>query len=136
MTTISNNDIARAIYLVSKDKTNAELHDISNKVLKFLARRRLLSKSKEILERLDIMINHENGRIVVKVSSAKILKEKFKKELIFFLKKHYGAKEVVILEKIDEKLLGGVKIELNDEIIDLTVKNKIKKLQEHLTKKI
>jgi F-type H+-transporting ATPase subunit delta len=136
MTTLSNNDIARAIYLVSKDKTTAELHDVNKKVVKFLARRRLLSKSKDILGRLSKIINHENKRIIVKILSAKKLKEELKKKLIFFLEKHYKAKEVVIEETLDEKLLGGMRIEVNDEIIDLTVRNKIKKLQEHLTRKI
>ena len=39
-------------------------------------------------------------------------------------------------EILDEKLLGGIRIEINDEIIDLTVKDEIKKLQEYLTRKI
>ena len=136
MATLSNNDIAHAIYLVSKEKTHAELHEVNNKVVRFLARRRLLSKSPDILERLNKIINHEAGRIVVKVQSAKKLKEEMKNELITFLKKRYKVKEVVLTEILDEKLLGGIKIEINDEIIDLTAKNKIKKLQEHLIRKI
>ncbi|MCX6751802.1 MAG: F0F1 ATP synthase subunit delta [Candidatus Nomurabacteria bacterium] len=136
MATLLNNDIARAIYLVSKDKTHTELHDVNKKVMEFLARRRLLSKTPDILERLDKIINYESEKIVVKVSSARKLKEELKKELIFFLKKRYKVKEVVLTETLDEKLLGGMRLEINDEIIDLTVKNKIKKLQEHLIRKI
>ena len=136
MATISNKDIAHAIYLVSKDKTSAELHDINNKIIKFLARKRLLSKSKDILERLGKIINRENERIVAKVLSVKKLKEETKKKLIFFLKKHYKAKEVILIETLNEKLLGGIRVEVDDEIIDLTVKNKIKKLQEYLIRKI
>jgi F-type H+-transporting ATPase subunit delta len=136
MATLSNNDIARAIYLVSKEKTHGELHEVNNKIIKFLARRRLFSKTKDILERLDKIINYENQKIVVKVLSAKKLKEESKQELVFFLKKRYLIKEVTLVETIDEKLLGGIRIEVNDEIIDLTVKNKIKKLQEHLIRKI
>jgi F-type H+-transporting ATPase subunit delta len=136
MTTISNNDIARAIYLVSKDKTEKELGGVNEKIVKFLARRQLLSKAPGILEHLNEIINNENRRIEVKVSSDRKLKEEIKKELIFFLKKRYKAEEVILSEKIDEKLLGGIRLQINDEIIDLTVKNKIKKLQEYLTRKI
>ena len=136
MSTLSNNNIAHAIYLVSKDKTHAELHEVNSKVIKFLVRRRLLSKSRDILDRLDKIINNENGKIVVKVLSARKLKEELKKELTSFLKKHYKAKEVVLIEALEEKLLGGVRLEIDDEIIDLTVKNKIKKLQEYLIRKI
>lgn len=136
MTTLSNNDIARAIYLVSKDKTNTELHDVNSKIINFFARRRLLSKTPDILERLNKIINHEDGRIAVKVLSVAKLKDELKKELIFFLRERYKAKEILLTEILDEKLLGGMRIEVNDEIIDLTVKNKIKKLQEHLIRKI
>jgi len=136
MATISNNDIARAIYLILKDKTKIELHDVFDKVIKFLVQKRLLTKTADILERLDKIINKEEGKIIVKILSAKKLKEELKKELIIFLKERYKAKEIVFIEVLEEKLLGGMRIEVNDEIIDLTVKNKIKKLQEHLTRRI
>ena len=74
MATLSNNDIAQAIYLVSKDKTSAELAPINEKIIKFLARKRLLSKSGDILEKLNKIINQKSERIVVKVSSALELK--------------------------------------------------------------
>ncbi len=136
MSTLSNNDIAKAIYLISKDKTNAEVKSINVKIVEFLARKGLLSKAKNILERLDKIINYENKRIVAKVLSAENLGIELKKELMFFLKERYKAKEVVLAEALDPKLLGGLRLEVNDEVIDLTVKNKIKKLQEYLVRKI
>ena len=131
MTTISNNDIARTIYMMSKDQEQA---DVSKNVVKFLFRKRLLSKSPEILSQLRKIINKEEGRIVAKVSSVERLDSKMKIDLEHALKKRYSAKEVVFAESINEKLLGGVKIEVNNEVIDLSVKNKIQKLQEHLIK--
>ena len=133
MTAISNNDIARTIYMMSKDKGQA---DISKNVVKFLFRKRLLSKSPEILSQLRKIINKEEGRIVAKVSSVEKLDSKMKTSLEYALKKRYSAKEVVFTESINEKLLGGVKIEVNNEVIDLSVKNKIQKLQEHLIKSV
>jgi len=113
MSTATNNDIARAIYL-------------------FLVRKGLLSKSKDILSHLDKMINDEKGRVVAKVSSKDNLSEGIKKELTHFLTKRYSANEVSLVSNIDEKLLGGFRIEVNNEVIDLTIKNKIGKLQEYL----
>jgi len=132
----SNNDIARAIYLVSKDKTNEELDIINNRIVKFLVRKRLFSKSKNILEQLNKIIDRENERFVVKIFSAQKLTERLKKELILFFKERYQVEEIVLMETLDEKLLGGMKVEVNDEIIDLTAKNKIKRLQEYLTRKV
>jgi F-type H+-transporting ATPase subunit delta len=136
MATLSNNDIARAIYLVSKDKTEIELREINTKIIEFLTRKRLISKVPGILEKLNKIINHEEEKLEVKISTKTKLKEEVKKELIFFLKERYKVKEIVLTERLDEKLIGGMKIEIGDEIIDLTVKNKIKKLEEHLIRKI
>ena len=136
MTAISNNDIARAIYLISKDKSHSEQANILEKVVKFLFRKRLLSKAPDILLQLRKIINHEEDRIVAKVSSVEILNRQTKTNLEHALKKHYVAKEVVLLENLDKKLLGGLKVEVNNEIIDLSIKNKIEKLQEYLIKSV
>ena len=134
MATVSNNDIARAIYLSSQDKSGKEQAEILSKVTQFLFRRRLLSRSPDILARLDKMIDKSEERIVVNISSKQALHENIKKEIAQILKERYGAKKVILIESIDEKLLGGFKIQVNDEVIDLTIKNKIEKLQEYLTK--
>ena len=134
MTTISNNDIARAIYLASKEEM--EGGHFSPKVVQFLARRRLLPKAPDILLRLNKIINNEEGIVVVKISSKTHLQEKIKKEVIEILQKRYKGKSIFLKENIDQGLLGGFKIEVNDEVIDLSLKNKIEKLQEYLTESI
>lgn len=136
MTAISNNDIARSIYLVSKDKSHFQLVNIYPKIVKFLFRKRLLSKTPDILLRLKNIINKEEGRIVAKISSAKKLNLQAQARLEHDLKKRYSAKEVILDENIDSNLLGGLKIEVNDEVIDLSIKNRIGKLQEYLTKSV
>jgi len=136
MTTISNNEIARAIYLVSKDKSPTEQSLLYPKIIQFLARRHLLSKTSDILLKLGKIINSEEGRTIVVVKSAFRLGEKTKIELVQTLKKRYSSKEIVLDEKLDKNLLGGMRLEINDEVIDLSLKNKIGKLQEYLTRPI
>ncbi len=134
MTAISNKNIAEAIYLASKGKNHEEQSLVSKKVVKFLIKKRLLSKTKDILVFLNKIINEHESRIVVKVSSAEKIDEKINKEILHTLAHRYSVKEVKLEENLDKKLLGGIKIEVNDEVIDLTIKNRIKKLQEYLTK--
>ena len=133
-TTHSNNNIARAIYLASKDKPKAEQILIFKKVAKFLFRRQLLTRVPDILLQLGRVINVEENRIIAKASSFRKLDQEEKSHLEHLLKRRYGAKEIYMLETIDEKLLGGLKLEINDEVIDFSIQNKIKKLQEHLIK--
>ena len=127
MKTLANNDIARAIHLYFKDSRHRY-----EKVVEFLYRQRLLSKSPEILSQLKKIINQEEGRVEAKVSSAKKMNHQIKVELEHFLKKRYSAREIIFEEYLDPGLLGGLKLEVNGEIIDLSFKNKIRQLQEFL----
>ncbi len=134
MTVISNNNIAHAIYLASKGKSQVEQSEIASKVVQFLTKRRLLSKSPDILSRLNKIINIEEKRVVAKISSAEKINEKTNKEIAEALTKRYVAKTIDLEENLDEKLIGGIKIEVNDEVMDLTLRNRMRKLQEHLIK--
>ncbi|MFA6520338.1 MAG: F0F1 ATP synthase subunit delta [Candidatus Paceibacterota bacterium] len=134
MSAISNNNIAHAIYLASKDKSHTEHALLPRKVVEFLARRRLLSKAPDILSRLNKIINEEEGKLVAKVFSKEVLNENTKREIINSLSKRYGGKNIILEESLNDKLVGGFKIEIGDEVIDLTIKNRIKKLQEYLTR--
>src|SRR3989338_4807758 len=130
MTAITNNKIAQAISLFLRE----EKPETVKRIINFLVLKRLISQSKDILEKLEKIINFNKRVVKVKVSSSKKINEELKKDLEHFLKKRYEAREIVFNEHLDEKLLGGFKIEINDEVIDLTIKNKIRKLQEHLIK--
>lgn len=132
MATFSNNDIAQAIYLSSKDKDASEQKVVFQNVTKFLFRRNLFSRSREILSSLRKIVNEDNGILEVNISSKHKIDNQVKNNLTHFLKKHHGDKKFVFIEKLDENLLGGFKIKVNDEVIDLTLQNKVYKLQKHL----
>ncbi len=134
MVIISNNNIARAIYLSLKDKSSSEQNIILKNVVQFLYRHKLISKSKEILSIFKKIINQDKGILEVKVWSKTKMNDETKRELTQILQKRYGDKKFVLQENLNEKLLGGFKIEINNEIIDLTLKNKVYKLQEYLIK--
>jgi F-type H+-transporting ATPase subunit delta len=136
MATLTTNDIAQAIYSMTKGKVGAELDAISKNVVKFLARKRLLSKQKDILLRLRKIINEEEGILEARLTSARPLADKNKKELAEFLKKRYGKERVEFEERIDERLIGGFKVEVNDEVVDLSIKDKIGELQKYLTRAV
>ena len=135
MSNISNTDIAQTIYQLSKEKNGDDTATLKN-VIKFLVRKRLINKTEGILRSLDKIINKEKGIIEAKVTGAKKISDEIKKEIIRTIKKRYLANDVILEEKLDSKLLGGVRIEVGDEVADLSVKNKIGKLQDYLIRKI
>ena len=58
MSIISNNDIAHAIYLASKDKSKEEQSLIFKNVIKFLVKKKKIARVPDILLRLGKIINN------------------------------------------------------------------------------
>ncbi len=134
MATISTNQIANAIYLSSKGKSGRELDEVLVNATQMIANKKLMSRSKDILKKLEEIQDADEGIAKVKIISAEKLHKTIKDELEESLKKRYKAKDLILETEEDKSLLGGVRIEKGDEVIDLTLKNKIKQLQEHLIK--
>lgn len=126
--------LAEAIYESTKGKSGAELSQAIDNSVSFMDKNQLLGKKKEILAHLEKIIDKDENILRAKVKSANILSKKTLEELGENLKKKYKAKEVQIDSMIDEKLIDGFKIEVNDEIIDFTLSHKLHRLQEHLIK--
>ncbi len=126
--------IAQAIYSSNKDKDGAELKHVLDNTLIFLKKNKLLSKYKEILKHLQNIIDHEEKIVRAQVTTTSKLSHKIKEELEEILKKRYKATEVEIKNIEDESLIGGIKLEIKDEIIDLSFANKLYQLQKYLIK--
>lgn len=132
MSTISTNNLARAIYESSVGKNEGELNFVVENTVKLLKDKHLLGKSKEILKKLEKIVDKNEESIKVRISARKSLNKHTKNEVENFIKERYKVKNVMIEEVLNEKLLGGIKLEVGDEIMDLTLKNKIHKLKNYL----
>lgn len=134
MISYSEHNIARAIYLALKDKTHTEQPAILKNTVGFLAKKKLLSKSSKILSHLANIEQEDKGVLVAKVWSAEPMSESAKKHLTHALLRRYGGQHVVRQEHQDPSVVGGYRIEVGDEVMDLTLRNRLKQLQEHLVK--
>jgi len=132
MPTISTKNVAQAIYAAAKDKSGDELTRAMANAVEFLAKKNLLSKAPKILEDLENIHNADQGIVSAKVSSKTPLTKYTIDEIRHILKSRYKANEIVVHEKEDKSLLGGIRIEAKDEIIDLSLKNKLNKLHNYL----
>ena len=130
----SSKILAKAIYESTKGKSGAELSQAIDNSISFMDKNQLLGKKKEILAHLEKIIDKDENVLRAKVKSANTLSQKTLEELGENLKKKYKAKGVEIDSMVDEKLIDGFKIEVNDEIIDFTLSHKLHRLQEYLIK--
>jgi len=134
MSKILIKNLARAIYETTSDKEGDNLNKSILNCSQFIRDKNLLNKKKEILSDLEEIINKENGIVKIEVSSRKKLNEKIEKEIEDFIKKKYKAKEIIIDKKINDELIGGIKIKIGDDIIDTTLLKRINQLQNYLIK--
>ncbi|MFA6515413.1 MAG: F0F1 ATP synthase subunit delta [Candidatus Paceibacterota bacterium] len=132
MATISINNLARAIYESSSGKEGADLDLIVKNTVKLLSEKHMIGKSKELLDRLEKLVDKGDDLVRAKISSKTKLEKKTIEEIEEFIKKRYKIKNSVLVFETDEKLIGGIKIEVGDEIIDMTLQNKIHKLKNYL----
>ncbi len=133
MAKISIKNLAQAIYESTKGKEGLALDSIIEKSGRFVRDRNLLGKKEEILNAVEDIINKENGIVKAKVGAGGKLKSGISKEIEESIKKRYKAKEVHMEITEDKNFIGGIKIEVGDEVLDATLLNKVHQLQNYLT---
>ncbi len=129
---ITIKNLAYAIYESSKGKDEEELNILVENIIIFLNKKQMLNKSDKILSALGEIIDEANRITRIKISSRSKISNELIKGIEEFIKKKYKSKEVKLTINEDSKLLGGIKIEIGDEILDTTLYNKINKLQTYL----
>jgi len=134
MAKISIKNLANAIYKSTEDKSGHELDLAIENSANLIREKHLLSQTKQILLELEKIINEKRGIIKVKIISKTKITDDQLNELKDFIKKKFKAKEINIELKEDKKILGGLRLEIGENIIDTTLQNKLIKLQNYLTK--
>jgi len=133
MATISVKNLSYAIYEASKGKEGGDLDFVIKNIINLIDKKQMLSKTDKILKKLEDIIDQENKILKMKISSRKKIPDKLEKEIENYIKNRYKVEKVDIKTEENEKLLGGIKIEVKDEILDTTLLSKVHKLQTYLT---
>ena len=132
MTKISPQNIAEAIYDSTEGKSGHNLTEILKRSAKILKDKRMLSKSQEVLKALQNIFDKKTNTIRMKVTTAKRMGHEAKNKLEHEIKEKYKA-QIVISEFFEKaELLGGMRVEVGDEVEDTTYKSKLQKLEKFL----
>jgi len=133
---ISPKNFAEAVHKATEGKSGKDLAGVITRSVQLLKDKRMLSKSDEVLSALQNILDKETGTVRMKVTTGESLGSHAKSKLEHETKEKYKAKHVIgeFFEK--EELLGGVRIEVYDEVFDNTYRNRMNKLEAHLTKPV
>ncbi len=126
------NNLADALYEATEGKTHEEQQKLIHAALLMLKKHGALSQTDEFLKRFEKIYDeaHETSRATV--TSKNKLTERERHDIKHFIADKHKTEHVVLEEKEDKDLLGGVKIKVGDTLYDASLKTKLKQLEEYI----
>ncbi len=116
-------DIALVICELSRKQSADKL---AKTIADYLVQERRTGELDAIMREVLRQRHNKDGISEVTLSSAFPLSKKTKASIAALV----GGKNVVINENIDTDLLGGVRVESNEEMLDLTVRTRLNRLKQ------
>ena len=123
---------AKTLYELASGKDKSEIDSIAASFAKLLAKNNRLKMAPAIIEKFGNIWNRENGILEADVESAYPLNDEISGKITKEIKEKYGAKEVILNNKINKDIKGGIIIKIGDEVIDGSVKKQLKMLKQAL----
>ena len=129
---LSPKQYAATLYEILVGTPAKQQKDVIRNFLKYLLANNRLRLADKIATEFASHIEHLNKEEKIEVTSARPLSEKLRKEIRGLMKETLEVKNVVLNEKIDAGLLGGVRIVWGDEVVDASLKERLNQLKKHL----
>lgn len=134
MAKVKTQDLAQALLQMTEGKSTEETKKTLTEFVQYLAKKGLLGEGDKIAEAYRELYNNKHGIVEATVTLLNRLPHTVMKDIEESLKKKYKAHKVHLTEKIDQRILGGVKIKVGDTVYDSTLKNTLSQLQATLLK--
>ena len=132
MKKVSSNNLAKVLIDITAEKSPDDTKKIVKDFVIYLRKKRLLKLVPQLLETFRKSYDEKHGIVEAEVRVQFRMDADTKRSLSDTLKKRYNAHEVDITELVDERLIGGMKVRVNDEIYDASVKGRLQSLRREL----
>ncbi len=123
---------AKALYEATKGKSHQKIDEAVVNFGKILSGNNQLRLGKDIIKKFSDICNSENNIVEAEIVSRDRLVPELVEKVIRFIKKRYNAREVIIQNRIDKSIKGGIIIKIRDEVIDGSMERKLKELKNKL----
>lgn len=124
---VTNKQLAKALYEATRELKGNDLKQVLADFVLLLARQHKLKKSEYIIKELLHFAKAEEGIKEIEITSARELDNK----ILNHIKKAFGAKTEAIV-KVDKSLLGGVRVKMEDRILDASLRTQLLKLKQSI----
>ncbi|MFZ2154223.1 MAG: ATP synthase F1 subunit delta [Candidatus Moraniibacteriota bacterium] len=126
---ISIKQYAQALYELTLGKSEQEIDIVVEKFVKELAKNNNIKLSAKIIEKFQDIYNKNNGIIVAQVTSASSLDKEYLEKIEKYLINKYAAKQVILTNKIEASIKGGIILRAGEDILDESVTKKVNNLK-------
>lgn len=129
---ITVKQFALSLFESVEKKSAAQVKLAIKKFVEILAEKNKLAQADKIIKEFVKIWNEKNGIVEAELASAKKLDKETAKLLKNYIKKLSSADEVIVNEKVDENILGGVIIRYGDKVLDGSLKARLNDLKNKL----
>jgi F-type H+-transporting ATPase subunit delta len=126
---LSTNDLVKLIESLLKSKP----HEALANFLRLLANNHRLAALPEIAKQFTAMKNRSEGAAEAIITSAFPLEGSTLNDLLGSLKKRFGGKELRPSVVVDPELIGGVRVQVGDEVLDSSIKARLVQMKTNLS---
>ena len=130
---ITNQQYAKTLLELTENKTEKEISDIITHFIDVLRKGKQMKNAQKIIEKFSGLYNAKHGIVEAAVITKSKMAESEIKKIKDYVKKKYGAKEIIINNVVDEKIKGGIIIKVGDEVLDGSVSAQLKKFEKALS---
>jgi F-type H+-transporting ATPase subunit delta len=131
---VTASQYANTLYELTDGKSKQEVDGVIAGFLKVVQKNNQLKMAGKIIEKFNAIYNQKNGIVEAEITSREMLDEDVSNKLRNYVSTKYKAKEVVLINKIDDQIKGGIIIKVGDEILDASVANRVAMLKKELVK--
>ena len=125
---VSADDLTKLLSGMVKTKLDGKVSSF----LSLVNQSHRLAAIPEIASQFESMKNKSEGAVEVMITSAFPIEGSALNDLLSSLKKRFGGKDLRPTIQIDPALIGGVRIQVGDEVMDSSVKARLAQMQASL----
>ena len=86
-----------------------------------------------MIETFEKTYNEKEGIVEAHVTARHRMDKEEQEEILSFIKDLYPGKQINVTDHVDERVVGGCKVQIEDRLFDFTVQNSLAALRKQLT---
>jgi F-type H+-transporting ATPase subunit delta len=132
MNKLKPKDFAELLLEMTENHSEDKQKEYLKEFVALVFKKRMQGKIADIIAEYRKLYNKKHGIVEATVTLTERMTDGTKLKLREALKKKYHAKEVHMLERVDQRLIGGMKVKVGDTVHDASLGNTLKQLHKQL----